>query len=379
MKVKTLLGSSAVVAVSLAVTLVLCEVVARIVLNPADYLSVAMVHDDVLGAAVPASAVSHQFDAWGFRNPAVPARVDIVAIGDSHTFGNAATMDDSWPYVLGRLSGMSVYNLAMGGYGPNQYFHLLVSKALKLKPKTIVLGFYMGDDFENAFLITYGLEHWRYLRSLPDESVDFDIWAVPEDRRWHKPLRLWLSQHSVLYQLIFHGPLLGRFQGELQIRNAQARPDSVVLSIPQRGILEAFLPKSILRNLDQENRFILEGMRITFQLLADMNDASRRNDIRFIVAVIPTKEMVFAEYLEHDASLPLRQTIDSLIANERQAREKLFKFLTDFNIESVDVLPALRRSIDGQLYVKSATDMHPNRNGYRIIGEAIFEALRKTR
>jgi hypothetical protein len=379
MKVKTLLESSAVLVGSLAVTLVLCEVVARIVLNPADYLSVAMVHDDVLGAAVPASAVSHQFDAWGFRNPAVPARVDIVAIGDSHTFGNAATMDDSWPYVLGRLSGMSVYNLAMGGYGPNQYFHLLVSKALKLKPKTIVLGFYTGDDFENAFLITYGLEHWRYLRSLPDESVDFDIWAVPEDRRWHKPLRLWLSQHSVLYQLIFHGPLLGRFQGELQIRNARARPDSVILSVPQRGILEAFLPKSILRNLDQENRFILEGMRITFQLLADMNDVSRRNDIRFLVAVIPTKEMVFAEYLEHNASLPLGQTIDSLIANERQAREKLFKFLADSNIESVDVLPALRRSIDGQLYVKSAADMHPNRNGYKVIGEAIFEALRKTR
>ena len=29
-------------------------------------------------------------------------------------------MDDSWPYVLGRLTGRQVYNMGFGGYGPNQ-------------------------------------------------------------------------------------------------------------------------------------------------------------------------------------------------------------------------------------------------------------------
>ena len=69
-------------------------------------------------------------------------------------------MEDSWPYVLGRLSGRDVYNMALGGYGPNQYFELLSTKAVILRPQTIIVGLYMGDDFENAFLITYGLEHW---------------------------------------------------------------------------------------------------------------------------------------------------------------------------------------------------------------------------
>src|SRR5260370_37362276 len=129
-------------------------------------------------------------------------------------------MEDSGPCVLERLSGQHVYNMGLGGYGPNQYLHILKSKALKLKPRMVICGFYMGDDFENAFLITYGLDHWAYLREIPAEKVNFDIWEAPPAQTWHKKIRLWLSRHSLVYQLIVHGPLLGRFQGETQIKTA---------------------------------------------------------------------------------------------------------------------------------------------------------------
>ena len=67
-----------------------------------------MVRDDILGGVPSADAAASGFDRWGFRNHDVPERSDIVAIGDSHTYGNTATMEDSWPYVLGRLSGRQV-------------------------------------------------------------------------------------------------------------------------------------------------------------------------------------------------------------------------------------------------------------------------------
>ena len=376
MKIKTPLANAAVLAISVAVSILLGEVFARIVLRPADYLSVDMVHDEILGAVPLTTPGPGRFDAWGYRNRQVPDAADIVAIGDSHTYGNAATMEDSWPYVLGRLSNKSVYNLAMGGYGPNQYYHLLVSKALKLSPKTIVVGLYMGDDFENAYLITYGLDHWSYLRALPKEKVDFDIWDSPTTPSWHKKIRVWLSQNSVLYQLVFHGSVLGRAQGELQIKNAHAMSKlATTLNVPEHHILEAFLPSGIRRNLDQNNASIREGMRITFKLLADMNETSRQNNLRFVVAVIPTKEMVFSDYLEHNAQIPLDDVIDNLLANERIARDKTFRFLKDSNIEFVDVLPALKRSLEHELYARTAADMHPSTNGYKVIGEAIFEAL----
>jgi hypothetical protein len=52
----------------------------------------------------------------------------------------------------------------MGGYGPNQYYCLLQTKAFGLKPATIIGDLYMGDDFDNAYRITYGLNYWPSLR-----------------------------------------------------------------------------------------------------------------------------------------------------------------------------------------------------------------------
>ena len=366
-----LLGSS-------ALALVLCELGCRMFLNPADYLSQDPVPDPILGAVLKMHGSG--YDAWGFRNRKVPSSADIVAIGDSHTFGNCAKMDESWPYVLGRLTGRSVYNMALGGYGPNQYYYLLTSKALSLKPKIVICGFYMGDDFENAYKITYGLDYWSYLRELPPEKVNFDIWEHPADPIWHKRIRAWLSRNSVVYKLVFHGGLLGRLKGDAQIENASRLYDSATeLIIKEKHICEAFLPKGIMGRLDQTSPGVREGMRITFKLFDEMNRVCRANDIEFVVAVIPTKEAVFADYLEHNNNLPLSDVLDKLIANERVAREKVFQFFNESGIRYVDALPALKQTVEHELYARTAQDIHPSKNGYKVIAEAVAADVRNQR
>lgn len=376
MKSNTALINAGVFALACVVGLCLCEGVARLVLHPADYLSVEMVRDPVLGA-VPAPAARGGFDTWGFRNSQVPERADIVAIGDSHTYGNTATARDAWPQVLAQLTGRNVYNMGLGGYGPNQYFELFTRRALSLKPKWIICGLYMGDDFENAFLITYGLDHWAYLRQLPPERVQFDIWEAPAASTWHKRVRLWLSRHSVTYQLLVH--VIGSpVKGEVQIRNAVRLYDGVTtLDLPQSNILEAFRPREILRRLDQGNASVREGMRLTFKLLGEMHRLSVANGAQLMVAVIPTKEMVFSDYLERDATLQQRDIVLGLLGNERIARARTFQWLTEASIPWVDTLPALKAGVGRQLYARSAVDMHPSRNGYRVIAEAINEELRR--
>jgi len=377
MKLRTVFINFSILLTSTILALLACEVAARLILHPEDYLHVDLVEDKVLGRVLlPGTA---GYDEWGFRNPRVPDKADIVAIGDSHTFGNTAKIDESWPHVLGQLTGRDVYNMGMGGYGPNQYYHLLKTKAFSLKPRIIICGLYMGDDFENAFSITYGLSHWAYLRQLPAQKVNFDIWDAPSSPSWHKKVRVWLSHHSVIYMLVFHGPLFGRIIGDFQIRNASQLYEghATSLVIPERNISEAFLPEGILRRLDQENESVREGMRITFKLLQEMNEMSRQHGIQFIVAVIPTKEMVFSDYLEHNDKLNLGDVIDKLIANERLAREKTFEFLSASGIGYVDTLPALKQSLDQGLYAHTAADMHPNKNGYRVIAEAVSRTLEK--
>jgi hypothetical protein len=179
--------------------------------------------------------------------------------------------------------------------------------------------------------------------------------------------------------LVFHTSLGGRLKGEVQIRNAaQLYPGfGTSLIVPEKKISEAFRPKGVLKGLDLENPSIREGMRITFELLKEMNETCRQNQVQFVVVVIPTKEMVFSEYIEHNSKIPLDDVIDTLLVNERSALQQTFTFLTDSNIAYVDPLPALKRSVSQGLYASSAGDMHPNKNGYRVIAEAVSDALKQ--
>lgn len=378
---KLLLVNLCILASSVVAGLLLCEWAARLVLNPADFLSVEMVPDPILGRVPSTSTRASGFDGWGFRNSQVPASAEIVAIGDSHTFGNTAKMDESWPHVLGHMTGKSVYNMGLGGYGPNQYYHLFKTRAFDLKPRVILYGLYMGDDFENAYSITYGLDHWASLRQLPSQSADFDIWDAAESPSWHKEWRVWLSRHSVLYKVVFHGPVLGRIKGNLQIHHASKLYDSATsLIIPEAHIAETFLPKSMLPRLNQDDARIKEGMRLTFNFLKETQGICLQNHVQFLVVMIPTKETVFADYLEHNAQVKFGSVIDKHIANERRAREVTLKFFADEHIHYVDTLSALKKAVGQEIYAHVATDMHPSKNGYRIIAEAIaleFERMHK--
>jgi lysophospholipase L1-like esterase len=44
----------------------------------------------------------------------------------------------------------------------------------------------------------------------------------------------------------------------------------------------------------------------------------------------------------------------------------------------VDTLPALKQSVGNQLYAQTTRDMHPGKNGYRVIGEAVSEYLKRS-
>jgi hypothetical protein len=365
------------IAVACLIGVFIAEVGARLILNPADYLSVTAVPDDQLGMVI--NSGSKGFDDWGFRNREVPTKSDIVAIGDSHTYGNTAKGSESWPAILENISELSVYNMGMGGYGPNQYFYLFNEKALLLKPKIVLCGLYMGDDFENAFSITYGLDYWSFLREGIWHHVESDIWNTTKNDHssLFKLLRNYLSRQSLLYRLTVHGPIFGKIKGYIEIRNpVEDEGITTYLIEEDKNIREAFRPINMLNRLNQENPLILEGMRITFNLLNEMKKTSDRHNIEFIVVVIPTKEMVFSDYLENNPGIRLQLVIKELLSNEKMARKQLFDFLQDRGILFVDTLPDLRQNVSNRLYAFTDKDMHPGKNGYSVIAESVYRSLK---
>src|SRR5262245_21640969 len=57
-------------------------------------------------------------DHKGFRNLEVPAKADIVALGDSQTYGTGVVPENAWPRQLESMIESTVYSMAYGGYGP---------------------------------------------------------------------------------------------------------------------------------------------------------------------------------------------------------------------------------------------------------------------
>ena len=377
MSARRVLGNAAAVLLSLGVGTILCEVGARFVLNPADYLSVTTLPNPILGMTIAPN--SPGFDSWGFRNPSVPETVDVVTVGDSHTFGNTAKMDEAWPSVVQRETGLTVYNMGLGGYGPNQYYQVLTTRGITLRPKLVVCGLYMGDDFENAFSLTYGFDYWSSVRTSRWGKVEGDIWGDLQPPGAVKSVRNWLSRNSMVYRLVVHGPALSALKGRLQTRLADTTEDPSVTTFQSADgtVREAFRPIRVAAGLDQSRAEVGEGMRLTFHFLREMNLACRKSGCTFAVVIIPTKETVFAEHLQSASGLNLKDRIDAVIRNEEIAKTVLEDVLEDAGIPYVDALPALRRSIGQRLYYPGPADMHPGPNGYRVIGETVAAFVRE--
>jgi hypothetical protein len=377
MSARQVLANAAAVVLSLLVGTILCELGARLVLNPADYLSVTTLRNPILGMTIAPN--SPGFDSWGFRNPAVPETVDIVTVGDSHTFGNTAKMDEAWPSVVQRRTGLTVYNMGLGGYGPNQYYQVLTTRGLALRPKLVVCGLYMGDDFENAFSLTYGFDYWTSLRTSRWGRVEGDIWGDVQPPGLVKAVRNWLSRNSMVYRIIVHGPALSALKGRLQTKLADTTADPSVSTFQSADgtVREAFRPIRVAAGLDQSRAEVGEGMRLTFHFLREMNLACRKSGCTFAVVIIPTKETVFAQYLQSAPQLNLKDRIEAVISNEEIAKSALERVLEEAGIPYVDALPALRQSIGQRLYYPGPADMHPGPNGYRVIGETIATFVRE--
>jgi hypothetical protein len=116
-------------------------------------------------------------------------------------------------------------------------------------------------------------------------------------------------------------------------------------------------------------------MRITFDLLALMDKTCREHGCQLVVVLIPTKETVFSDYLLGEPRIHLREVVAELLANEREVRKRVIAFLDGVRIPYVDTLAALRQRVGEGLYTRSDRDMHPDQDGYRVIGEAVAAHL----
>lgn len=346
-----------------------------------------LIADPILGQKLQPFTRGH--DANGFRNDAVPQHADIVALGDSQTWGVNAERAETWPQQLSRQSGKNVYNMGLGGFGSVQY-RVLIPQALRLSPKIIVVGLYLGNDIYDAYHMAYQYDAHRDLRNAAAGDLSADtvgekanaFWN--EEKQFHQTfgraslsgLSFWLREHLALGRLLNHTHLWpGSQDVDYQIDKswAGAHPDrGAVCEQPGRETVFTTAYRLTAEDLDEPR--IAEGLRISLVLIAQMQIETEANHTRLIVLLLPTKEAVYAS----SEKLNLDPTYQKLVNTEGRLRSQIIATCEKKHISFIDALPYLSRALDyGDRIYAPTTESHPNARGYFVIATAVNENIGK--
>ncbi len=77
-------------------------------------------------------------------------RVRILILGDSFTFGDEVSDDETYPHYLQEmLPGCEIINLGVHGYGHDQMLILLKEEGVRYKPDIVILGYLTMDMYRN--------------------------------------------------------------------------------------------------------------------------------------------------------------------------------------------------------------------------------------
>jgi lysophospholipase L1-like esterase len=366
------LSNAGLLAISILLSLLLLEVAVRMVLDPVDYLLPTLVEDPNLGHRVEADTGGH--DEWGFRNRERPGSAQIVAIGDSMTYGIAARSQESWPAALGELTGETTYNMGLGGYGPLHYLYLLRERALQLQPEKIVVGIYLGNDLLDAVNLAYLNDNWSEYRvsdlSRADGKRGFVIdQPALETDKFLGGLRSYLARKSVLYRFVTSLPAFDRFR-TVNVNNTDAG-----IHVFGTGARSTILTPSANRLLmDLRDPQVRAAVEITKRAVLEMKATALAANADLRILLVPTKELVYSELLGQSGHIGDHPDMEAALLYERTIRADLLSFLAESDVPVVDPLLAMSQAARTEV-IYPINDGHPNAAGYRLIAAQIASSL----
>ena len=186
----------------------------------------------------------------------------------------------------------------------------------------------------------------------------------------------WLREHLALGRLLNR---IGLWPGsqdidyEIDKRWAEAHPDHGAVC-EDAGRETVLTTAYRLAGLDLDEPRNAEGLRITKDLLSQMQNEVSAKQVKLIVLLLPTKESVYAKV--RSAKMPLDPTYQKLVDMEGRIRSEIISTCQAQRIECVDALPYLSSALErGERLYPTTTESHPNARGYLVIASAVNENL----
>jgi hypothetical protein len=319
--------------------------------------------DDVLQYGSP-SVSFHltTYPIWdsrmGFRlsSPEVNYFVDVVFVGDSHTFC-FTELGDCWVTLLADETGMGAVNLGQPVTGSLSHLNYLQSFASAWQPPLVVWQF-VGNDFNDDYGLMANIRHEIEpaqvdLSQFPPAPLPPDEGAVGE----------WLQHNSVLYgmvQMLTTGRVGGLTAEEMQ----HADPYTITY---RDGMLQfgRWIERMVADMSYPPNQI---GYEYTREALQEAQQVVAEWGGQLVVLLVPTRELVYQDQTE-----PLLGGDEFAVWTS--AHEAMLGLCSELQLACFDALPGLRERARLGEHLYWTDDPHLNPQGNAVLAELMRQYL----
>jgi lysophospholipase L1-like esterase len=311
--------------------------------------------DPDLGSVLPANhharlerpgddvAFTYTTDEHGFRNPSPwPPSADLVAIGDSMTFGYGVEDQQAWPALLAQqLPGRRVINLGLNGAGPQQYLKIYEKFGETLHPALVLLCLFPANDLSDAGTF----DSWVKAGS----PGNYLMWRQGNGNAGsQRGIRNVLEQSYVV-------TLLRYAVKKLRDSSLSAR----TIDFPDGSQL--YLSPGFYAAMERQVKPDDPNFRTLLTAVNQIRDLAQRNGSQFLAVLMPSREEVYLPLLDGAAS---------------PTASPIAPFLDAAGISYLDLTPPLQAAARRHANLFFKVDGHPNAAGCRLIAQAVLDHLR---
>ncbi len=317
-------------------------------------------------------------DADGFFNETVPDRCDIVAVGDSYVGQTPVPHDRGWLQLVGRDTGMKVYNLGVGHFTVQQELIALKRSGLPKKPRVVLWGYFQANDLYEAEQFDDYQKSGTDWRTFRMRQLNFER-PFPYNRPVARIL-LALFRHLSLDAEVPKPPYPGPHK------------------ISAGGVEKPMAFNRYYFHAPALSRPEIEDSReweIICSCLRQAKKVCKKSDAKFVVLYFPAKLSAYAPYVMdkfdrkkiHEFALAGLRDLshidaDELIERIRKNRLVQYQMLKEFcdseGIALLDTMPAIRGSIEKGQWPYFCYDTHMNIVGNRVVAEVVSAYLNST-
>jgi hypothetical protein len=281
-----------------------------------------------------------RYDGNGFRNDEDLDSANIAVIGNSFIEGVETPYEQTLVRQLAGLSGKSVVNLGISGYGPGQQLVVLRRLALPLQPEVIVWSFHEGTDLREIGP-----------HDLAGSAGMYKLTGSASDRSFAKNVMHWL------FDTLDRCEPSEKAENRIgAFRSADGAEIPMYFLVPPRP-------------LERRDLAALEQLS---DLLTQANDLAAGNGARLIVMYIPTKYRVYGDFVE----LPPASDLRGSVLSDLPARLKQLASRVSPDLGFLDLTPLFRSAAAEGAVLYLSDDTHWNPEGQYLAAKALMDVIR---